>query len=312
MENQFDSPLRIHRHDEFTAIGFGRVQEKPQVARLRQELNQYLFQLKDVLPKPLRAEVHRIFSGYSGGDGDFFRLFYVPVWSFLYWIPEAAGVNPDAELLQAARRAHAMALFLHLWDDHLSDHQLPVDLLRLHVRTLAWQCFAEESRLLCERAGVDSILLETTADAYLTSLHQPWPVEDLTSYSQRFRQQVAIWTLVPQLMGTYTGGKPAAQALVQVIEHFSIAWRLLDDVQDIYQDTTAGTKSAVYIALDDTGKKLWGDPRQWEALTAHLQATGCVRRVLEQVDFHLQTASTLAAGKGWFGIVEELEQCRLK
>ncbi|ASS76544.1 hypothetical protein CIG75_17305 [Tumebacillus algifaecis] len=317
MQNPFENPPRTTRQLPFTGIEFGGVREAPPIAQLRGELNQHLFALTADLPEPLCAEAHQVLRGYSGGDGDFYRLFYTPIWSFLHWVPEASGQAADAILLQEAQKAHAMSLFLYLWDDHLSDHLLPVDLLRLQVRTLAWQSFASRSRSLCKRIGTNPSLPDWHANSYLASLHRPRHVLNLEDYCQQFQQQVSIWTVVPYLLGSVVGGDESASALARLIMNFAVAWRLLDDVQDIEHDLLRGTESAVWIELDPSGKELWAachsqpqSAEAWAELVQHIQGSGCLQRLLHLIDCNLQTASATAAAQGWFGIVQELEQCR--
>src|ERR1051326_4991187 len=108
MTDAFESPLLIKVRTELTAVGFGAVEVAPEVAALRREMNEILSGVTEQLPRPLGAEIRAVIRGYCG-DGDFYRLFYTPVWSFLHWA--AVGKASDAELMRAARAAHALALF---------------------------------------------------------------------------------------------------------------------------------------------------------------------------------------------------------
>lgn len=322
MPTAFASPLRIKLQTEFTAIGFGRVAATPAVRRLRQELNDILFQLPVTLPAPLASEARAILSGYSGGDGDFYRLFYVPIWSWLHWAPAAARTPLSEELLATARTAHALALFLHLWDDHLCDRQLAVDPLRLQVRTLAWEQFVAASQQLCARAGAHPHLVAAHTDEYLTSLQYPAPITDLDSYCARFARQIAIWTLTPRLLGGAGAGPAGSAALCDIVTGFAIAWRLLDDLQDTDEDLLRGAETAVWIELDEVGRTHWRACQaqslaqgelalaEWRALAAALHTSGCLSRLLARIDAHLRDAACTATVQGWDGIARELEQCR--
>jgi len=322
LQSSFRSPLRISVRTEFNAIRFGRVELDNAVAGLRQQLNQILFRVAADLPEPLAAEACVVLRNYPGGDGDFYKLFYVPIWSFLHWVPAAVS-EPTAgdELLLTANTAHAMSLFLHLWDDHLCDQQLPVDLLRLQLRTVAWERYQTAAAQLCRKAGGDPLLPEKHASEYLSSLHHPEPVSDLNGYCRRFIRQVAIWTLVPRLLGEVAGAG-AASELSRIIESFAIAWRLLDDIQDIHLDLMKDERTAVWIELDDEGRRKWDDCRvrsvasgeldaeTWASLAEAVHVSGCLTKLLSRIDEELQGAAQIAGSNGWAGIAAELEQTR--
>jgi hypothetical protein len=316
----FDSPLRARLRTVFSEIGFGAVTLDADIAALRRDLDGRLFATFDALPEPLLSEAHAILRAYSGGDGDFFRLFYVPIWSFLHWVPRALPGRLDPALLGDARTAHALALFLHLWDDHLCDGQLSVDLLRLQMRTVAWGRCAEAMRRLCERAGCDPRLAEHHAGTYLSSLHRAPAANDADAYCDRFVRQIALWTVVPHALGHVSGGPTAAAALRRAVERFGVAWRLLDDVQDVHLDVLADTRSAVWIALDDAGRDAWAlcgsrsraagemEPESWSALCA--AARGTIRALLARIAAELGAAAEAARAGGWSALAHELDQCR--
>ena len=319
MTDAFESPLLIKVRTELTAVGFGAVEVAPEIAALRRELNEILSGVTERLPGPLGAEIRAVISGYCG-DGDFYRLFYTPVWSFLHWA--AVDRAPDAELLRTSRAAHALSLFLHLWDDHLCDGQLPLDLLRLHFRTLAWQRFASEGRRLCELSGLDPQAFDEHAAPYLRSLHAPAPVSDVDAYCRRFVEQVSIWTLVPRALGLRAGGGEGSEGLRRMVEDFAVAWRLLDDVQDVHEDLLSEEATAVWLELDESGRGLWAECRRltraggeldaesWGELSAHIRERGCLDGLLSRIDERLGDAARAAASRGWGDCVRELEQCR--
>lgn len=302
---EFQSPLLVTKHHEFTSIDFGQVTAAPEVIRLRQELNGCLTGLTRGLPEPLGEEARTILSSYSGGD--FFRLFYQPVWSFLHWVHVG-----DQQLLAEAREAHALSLFLHLWDDHLTDGQLAPDLLRLQLRTKAWERYTALGRSLCLRAGADPGLVDHHVSEYLTALHRPTAVTDAGSYAERFRRQVAIWTLVPRLLGEAAGGPEAARALVQVVQEFAVAWRWIDDLQDVDQDLLEGKETAVWLELDGEGRRRWAaaaaSAGAWGALAESIRVSGCLERLLSFAAGRVRSAIRAAESQGWWGMAGELRQ----
>ena len=162
-EKHFVSPLRIGRQTAFTPLRFGAVAPRPEIAALRRDLDDRLAAILSPLPAPLWREALSTLDRYAGSAGDFYSLFYVPVWSFLHWVPAAAGEPLDSALLADARTAQALGLFLHLWDDHLCDGQLAVDLLRLQVRTQAWQTYLEAVRRMADKVAPVSRSSTTTS-----------------------------------------------------------------------------------------------------------------------------------------------------
>lgn len=312
IDPSFDSPLRITEPDSFSGIDFGPIEEAGEITALRGRLMSSLLDVVELLPQGLRAEARGILEGYAEG-GEFYRLFYVPIWSFLHWIPAAASSAVDPAMVDAACDAHAMALFLHLWDDHLCDGQLAIDPLRLHLRTVAWMRFEERCRLLHDLAGGDPALFREHADIYLTTLHAPSPAADLDGYALRAPRQLAIWTVVPRLLARAAGGAGAERALRSIVESFEIAWRLLDDLQDCHADCATGAVTAVSIELDalpranESGQP---DQENWSELAARMRAGGIVDRLLGRIDGHLLSAGAVARAQGWEGLARELDAGR--
>jgi hypothetical protein len=136
-----DSPLRLRRRTTFNAVRFGAIALAPEVAALRRDLANCLAAVLVRLPRAMWGEALSTVDRYAGGAGHFYELFHVPVWSFLHWVPAAAGASLDPAMLDHARATQSLGLFLHLWDDHLCDGQLGVDPLRLQIRTEVSTCW---------------------------------------------------------------------------------------------------------------------------------------------------------------------------
>jgi hypothetical protein len=148
------------------------------------------------------------------------------------------------------------------------------------------------------------------------------PVSDLDGYCRRFTDQIAIWTLVPRLLGQGVLGSEAADELCRIVESFAISWRLLDDVQDVHLDPLANEQTAVWIELDGEGRQRWAacrsrsiergelDSETWGELSEAIRNSGCLGRLLSRIDEHLRNAAQLAESRGWTGLAQELEQAR--
>jgi hypothetical protein len=318
---QFESPLQLSSPAEFSSVRFGSVTEQSEISVLRWELNNILFHTFASFPDPLKQEAMSIVTGYSGGNGDFFGLFYVPTWSFLHWIPPGSGVT----WLHEARVAHALALFIHLWDDHLCDRQLSIDILKLHIRTAAWQRMALTIRTLNLHCVPHIDWFEHCSTRYLTAIHEPRSVQNVDDYCQHFCAEIAIWTMVPYLLGIELdalNGTGVAAALSECIERFSVSWRLLDDIQDIHADVYTNKKSAVWLALTDPGRQLWKDchlasqergsldMETFAVLASFIREDGCQSRLTDLIHLNLQTAIDIATAHGWKEIAYEIAQCK--
>jgi hypothetical protein len=188
---------------------------------------------------------------------------------------------------------------------------------RLQARCEAWRGFIAAADALRDAAAPGSRRVEQCVELYLTATQRPGEMRDLEAYCERFTRQIAIWTLAPWLLAEMTG---RADALCAMIENFCIAWRLLDDVQDIAADSTAGERTAVWHLLDDAGRRCWddrraagerGDDTTFDALAAHALRPSCVPALLARVDAHLARAARIAAGENWDGLLREIVQSRL-
>lgn len=321
MEPNRQSPLLVQVHTELKSIGFGDVVVVPEIARLQRELNLILTGTLKRLPEPLAAESRSLLNTYSGRRGDFFSLFYVPIWSFLHWtLVNNGSVQPS--LAQAAQTPHAMALFLHLWDDHLCDGQLDVDITRLQLRTVAWQSHTATCYELCEAVGLHTDLVDEHINQYLCSQQSGEPVDDLNEYCRLFSRQVGIWTAVPRILDFAIRGSEESDVIRRLVEHFAICWRLIDDIQDVDLDLMTGKQNAVWIQLDSEGRRRWDecrarslangklDPGTWKDLYSAIRASGCLSELLSRTNAMLTTCVQMAGANEWHGWARELEQSR--
>jgi hypothetical protein len=318
----FESPLLIKNHTKFRELHFAEVEVGAELVELRQRLNDILVATASQLPPPLARELKSIIKGYAGGKDNFFALFYVPVWSFLHWAPAAAQREVAHEALSEAKTAHALSLFLHLWDDHLCDGQLQPDLLRLQFRTLAWQRFLAAAYRFCELLSLPKQIVDAHVAAYLTAHHSTSVVTSTDEYCSQFSRECAICTLIPRLLGHSAFGADKADELYRAIVLFLTSWRLLDDVQDIDADVLTDRQTAVWLELDEPGRARWRccwdaslhngklDASAWGELCQAITESGCLTRLLARIDRTLGAAVEIATSNRWPELVRELEQMR--
>jgi len=300
---EFTSPLAVTQAGAYDAIAFGTPPLPDALAALREDLEARLHATLAHLPAAMRQEARTMVEAYSGRAGEFYRLYYQPVWSFLHWLDA-----PDE-----ARTAQALGLFLHLWDDHLCDGQLATTQLTLQVRTDAWMAYLDHARRLAHQMGADPSWVDAHAATYL-----PEPIADVDAFCMRFERQIAIWTLVPRLLGPALGGMDAGDDLANVLRAFSNAWRLVDDIQDVEEDVQAGVASAVWHTLNAEGRVAWDachaqsratgrlDADGWHALKAQLDTQACIPALLTRARAWLDNASVLAERRGWAALAAEI------
>jgi len=196
---------------------------------------------------------------------DYFKNYYPPSWSILHWL-ERMGADHDV-CLRAERRyalsAHAMALFLHPLDDHLNDGQLSATHLSLLLRSQAWLRMNTALERVAEGLGRGPEIIKGLIEDYYANIGTPPARSTLDGYCRHFRKQMATWMSVPVLMamkmkfaGDFT------EALQDAYGGFGIAWRLLDDLQDIDTDMKTGCHSAIYFCLPPEIRQIWDQSLQ--------------------------------------------------
>ena len=241
---EFVNPLAFDVHvSPFVIFDFGAFTPDPRIVAQADRLEAKLRLAVADLPADMAKEAGGELTMYAGHRPRFVDLFYVPIWSFLHWVPEGRPGMDAAhikDVLEKAQEAHALSLFLHLWDDHLSDAQLPPNMMRLHLRAVAWERYHAACRTLAAMVPGGDEIVTRLVHGYLTACHQPPPATDQKSFCDRFVRQIGIWLVVPTLLGHLVGGPNLARDLCAAIEAFAVAWRMIDDVQDIDKDIVSG------------------------------------------------------------------------
>ena len=314
----FQSPLAMTTVTEYTALAFGTAATPSELLALRQDLQTRLQDALNGLPPAMHQEALAMVEGYAGPSRAFYGLFYQPVWSFLHWVVAGATPTIASTALDDACTAQALGLFLHLWDDHLCDGQLATTPLSLQVRTDAWAAYTAAARRLAQHMGVASGWVDEHIATYLGAIHLPETITNVDDFCARFERQIAIWTLVPRLLGPAIGGAQAGEDLAQVLSAFSNAWRLMDDMQDVEDDVLAGVESAVWQVLGADGRAAWTethrqskalgrlDGASWARLQSHLDAGGCIADLLVRTYAWLDTAAELAQKNHWCDLAIEI------
>jgi hypothetical protein len=289
----FRSPLAIQRPSRWTEIEFRKAAPHPRTEALARDLEAEIWRVVDLLPRALAREAAHIVRSYPGPARGFIDLFHRPVWSVLGWL------EADRAARAAAVRAHALALFLHLWDDHLCDRQLQTDIVTLHLRSLAWR--EMEQVLPPDRARP---LLAT----YLEAIHAQRPAESLEAHLERFERQIAIWRIAPRMLSERDDRMAAL--VDEALTQFCFAWRLIDDVQDLEDDWASGQNNSVRLVMDETSAARWDAVRRMSAASVTEDADqtcwGAAEAVLARARTALARASTAAAAAALPDWAEEI------
>lgn len=301
-------------------IDFGTVNLSKGEKNFCSELNDEIHALCKSLPQSTQTQalllLRQYFKNSLGGELSFFMNYYAPAWSIIYWLihhqPGCKGLSPKD--IANAKTAHSMALLLHPLDDHLCDGQLPVTHLNLLMRSQAWMIMTNSMASLAENLEDGDQIVDGFIDAYYSGINTSEGISSLDGYVDLFRKQMATGFIVPVLLSKKisTNGEFAA-AIQSVYGSFGIAWRLLDDINDLKVDMMTGSKSAVYACLPDSLKKCWekdskeknmGDS---ESILNYVVANGVVDNIVNRKRIELESSAATADKYGLTKLAEELE-----
>lgn len=303
-----------------SAVKFGDV-PSGDTADFYRRLNDHVPALCRSLPRSAQAEALMFLMQYAhiqvGDPLGFFRFYYRPAWSVLYWktAPRHDRLIVSDEEIDAMLGGQAMAMLLHSLDDHMVDGDVPVSHVTLLVRGQAWHRMNECINRICAGLpGGIEIARELLGDYYAGIMEKNIPAS-LDRYCELFRKQMATWVIMPVLAAMKTGGdEKHVSDLRRAYESFGIAWRLLDDIQDLEADMEKGERSAVYVCLDEKGRT------RWESLTgkkggALIKASGTIcsnirnesilERIAERIIIELHHAADLSDGIDLGGLAHE-------
>ena len=324
---QWKIRLKNFCHD-CSAMHFGAVRLSEKQNRFYRQFNDENISLCNSLPKCVQEEALRFLKQYSGikrdEDSDFFKNYHAPSWSVIYWLTHSDHHNSNdltKEDIHDAVSAHAMAMNLHSLDDHLNDGQISVNHLTLLLRSQSWMIMNAAFNRLA--AGVDggNKIVQRFLNDYYASICNPQEPESLDGYCDRFRKQMATWLIVPVLISKKIGlDENLTDAVQKAYESFGIAWRLLDDIQDMEKDMERGEHSAIYIGLPDKEKTWWDKiplekssnrKRYTERILDHILSNGVVELVRKKAVGELESAASIADGIKLTGLADEF-RCLVK
>jgi hypothetical protein len=308
-------------------VDFGAVNLSREEEAFRGELNREMLSFCEHLPESMRTKAVLFLMEYLRssfcGDLNFVNYFYPPAWSILFWLhqscPDNRKLGPN--YVKDAKTGHAMAMFLHAFDDHLTDGQLPVTHLALLMRTQSWMMMNRAFERLAREVPKGAAIVSGFIDDYYSSIATSDEIESLDSYCAFFRKQMATWLVVPVLMAKRIYANEESVRSVQALySSFGIAWRLLDDLQDIETDMMKGIHSSLYICLPDGIRKRWdrikvekadGNGSSAGQVLNYVLASGTIDRIRKRIRSELKSAASRADSCDMTGFADEL-RCLLK
>ena len=303
-------------------LAFGPVPLPDDQSAFYVDVNRQIPALCQSLPAAVQTEAMLFFMRYAGvspaDEMDFFGRFPVPAWSIVYWLSRGGHSVADLsrETTALAIQAHALAMCLHSLDDHLVDGEMPPTPLVLLLRSQAWLRMEQALEGLAEGLPEGRRLVDGFLGDYYTAAGYAAPARCLEDYCGLFRRQMATGFMVPALLNMRAKvDRRSARRIEGAFGSFGIAWRLLDDLQDVRSDLARGVPSAVYLCLGEEGQSLWkdlpgrspsaGDDRAARILMA-MQAEKVCQRLCARIGRELQQAADIMAASGLPGLACEL------
>lgn len=298
---------------------FGHVNPTEAVAAFGHDMNREMMALLRSLPAALHADAVVFFMQHFRTSFfpafNYFRNYHTPSWSIIYWLDRMGygrcGLSPEDRL--HARTAHAMALFLHPLDDHLADGQLSATHLHVLLRSQAWLRMSAALDRLAFGVKGGAEIVTGLLNEYYASIGIPPERETLDGYCHHFRKQMATGMIVPALLMAKMKCESAfREKLKTAYGAFGIAWRLLDDLQDLNVDMQTGSHSAIYFCLSPGIKELWDQTPQGED-TGHCEkiretvySDGAWAAIKKRICLELASAASTMDEIQMTGLAEEL------
>lgn len=310
-------------------IDFGAVNLSDGEKKFCSEWNNEIISLCKSLPESTQTDALLFFMRYSrlsfGEEINFFRTYYVPTWSIIYWLLKSI---PDDKVLEKddirnAKAGHSMAMFLHALDDHLNDSEMPVTHLALLLRSQSWLTMNNAFNSLSDGVDGGEKIVRGFIDDYYSSICNSEEIESLDCYCDLFRKQMATGMIVPVLMTKkINADREFTNAIETAYGSFGIAWRLLDDIKDIETDMLKGIHTSIYICLSEdikncwdkhkhTGEKLDKKNNYSRIILDYILENSVIDGIKERIYNELELAASIADNCDMIGLADEF-RCMLR
>ena len=298
-------------------IDFGAVNLSDETNGFCKELNEEVFLLFKSLPESTQPDalsfLMRFFRIPSGKRFSISMQYYAPSWSVIYWIIQSCPHDKDLEGdRKRALTAHAMALLLHPLDDHLNDGQISPSHLTLLFRSQAWMIMNNALERLAFGIDGGHEIVKVFLDRYYSGISTSDGIKSLDDFTDLFRKQMATWLIVPVLLTkSIHNDRNISEAIQSVYESFGIAWRLLDDINDIETDMTKGVHSSVYHCIPENMRKYWdkvkgaGKNSYSLVILDYILKNSVIERIKGRISDELELAASTADAYNMTGWADE-------
>lgn len=311
--------------DYWRNLRFGDISLNTDEERIFLNLNQQMIHLCRTLPDSMQTGAMLFLMRYAGvapGEPmEFFRNYPPPVWSILYHVSKADHASRDLspDEYEHAVRAQAMAMYLHSLDDHLNDGDIPISHLMLLLRSQAWMVMKESIASFAAGIQRGSEVAENLISEYYSGICSDYEPESLDDYCSLFRKQITTGIIAPVLLSMKLSGKPSSTDTIRdSFEALSIAWRLLDDLNDIEVDALYSGHSAIYFMLPGEGRSIWdamerktsegGRKKAMDDICRIIAENRIVDHTIDMICNELENAAEYAERGGLSGLAEQYRE----
>ena len=308
-------------------VDFGTVDLSEEEKEFRGELNQEMLSLCTYLPKSTRTKAALFLVEYLQGSFNsslnFVNYFYAPAWSILFWLNRSCPNNRklDPKYMKDAKTGHTMAMFLHAFDDHLTDGQLTVTHLALLMRSQSWMIMSQTYERLAKGVENGAAIVRGFIDDYYSSISKSDETQSLDCYCALFKKQMATCLVVPILMARkICRDEEFSRSIQSAYSSFGIAWRLLDDLQDIEKDMFKGVHSSIYVCLNEDLRGLWDKNTEekedqnndyLQIILSYVLEKKVIDYIMERAINELESAASIADSCNMPGLAGEF-RCLMK
>lgn len=171
----------------------------------------------------------------------FFNSFYYPAWTTVYHLAVRYGFSEKR--IVGLLKGQAMAMFLHLLDDHVVDGEIAVNHRILAIRSRAWQIY--QQNLL--DTGVSPDAFQESIRRYILAVSaEQKEFKTVDEYLIHFLDEAATWFVSVEFLADLD---PRRELVLRMYQEFVLFWRLLDDLRDASEDLKRGDRTAFTILL---------------------------------------------------------------